>query len=156
MRIRVSQLLAFVCLSSAPLSFAHAVLGEDVSTVHKSAKATQSKLAPATAPFSVHEVEIDGVKIREYVGADNRVFAVTWRGIREPVDLEGLLGNFYRDFSGAESKASRPPGPPSFRSPSEVKGNRITVIRSGHQRDIRGVAYLTNQLPTGVRPEDLE
>lgn len=160
MRFRLSQALVLICLSAAPISLAHAVLGESASTVHPRAKIRMSQLPPATAPFTVHEVEVDGVTIREFVGSGNRVFAIAWRGIREPVNLEDLLGTYYLDFSAAAEKTNNqtPPqqGLQQFRAPSSVKGDQITVIRSGHQRDIRGIAYLTGQLPAGVRPEDLE
>lgn len=148
-------LLIFICLAFLPGSPASARLGERASSIPKTASTKASAPSQESGPFTVHEFVQRGVTVREYVGPDNLVFAVAWNGMHEPTGLEDLLGSYYGDFSNAADKA-KDEKPTAFRTPSVVKGSQITVVRSGHMRAIRGKAYLTDQLPDGVRPEDLE
>lgn len=136
-------------------SEAGAVLGESESSVSVSAGALKGshKAAAATSTkFRVHEIESAGVKIREYVGPDQKVFAVTWRGMRQP-DLETLFGSFFNEFTAAD----RQRGPRrAFREAVTTQSSRVTVVRSGRMRDIRGKAFIADLVPNGVNPMDLE
>jgi len=131
-----------------------AVLGESATSVPRHARLwrSQRQLSLNNPNFQVKEIDDSGVMVREYIGPDLKVFAVTWRGLRQP-DLSRLLGSYHEELRAAERQ--RPPKR-ALREPSELKGTNITVERSGHMRDIRGRAYLTDLLPSGVRPEDLE
>jgi hypothetical protein len=153
MRVLIQGVLALL-LANLPPEHAGAVLGESASSVprHATLWRSQRQLSLNNPNFQVKEVDDSGVMVREYIGPDSKVFAVTWRGLRQP-DLETLLGGYHGELRAAEKQ--RPPKR-AFREPSELKGINITVERGGHMRDIRGRAYLTDHLPSGVRPEDLE
>ncbi len=156
-KILIPSILALFFTSFLPLP-ASAVLGESESSVPRNAKLWRSQRQLSLSDsgfrpnFQVKEVDDSGVLVREYIGPDNKVFAVVWRGLRQP-DLTKLLGGYHSELRSAEKQ--RPPKR-ALREPSELKGTNITVERGGHMRDIRGRAYLTDHLPTGVRPEDLE
>lgn len=133
---------------------AHAVLGESESTVPALAKNWKSAAMTSLTTLNYHVLEVDdgGVSVREYVGPDGKVFAVTWRGMRQP-NLPKLLGNYHGELQAAEKQR---PARRSLREPLQLKTLNTTSYRGGHMRDIRGRVFLTDHLPDGVRPEDLE
>jgi hypothetical protein len=110
------------------------------------AKATQ---APA-AKWSEQTLTADGNTITEYLSPDGTVFAVSWRGIKQP-DLSLLFGDYYQEYLNANSKRPKL----HSRRPVLLKTSRLTVMKSGHMRDIRGLAVVPSLLPPGVHPEDL-
>lgn len=146
----------FVLSSLFLFQNSQAVLGEkaeSVQTVRAAMKATSQKVSAASttaAKWTVQETKTDGMTIKEYVDADGNVFAVSWRGINKP-DLSLLLGQYFEEFSAAEKEIPKKLG----RQPVQVKGSHVTVRRSGHQRDMRGFAYLPDKLPNGVTVEEL-
>lgn len=137
---------------------AWARLGEGPGSVEKDRKALKveqvaKRVAHAKAAAGgsqVIEIAVNGTTIRQFVGADNIIFAVSWRGYNHP-DLSTLLGNYHVEY--AARLASEPKGRQFQRRP--IATSEITVIRGGHQFDLRGVAYINGKLPEGMREADL-
>lgn len=138
-----------VTLSSLP-SFA--ALGGDVSSVRNDqAHINASLRTTQMSAYSLHELRAtSGTVVREFASPSGRVFAVSWQGPSHP-DLRQLLGPFFENFRQAlKAQNRRPVGGPVF-----VQQDGLVVEIAGHMRSIRGRAYLLDQLPAGVRTEDL-
>jgi len=104
-----------------------------------------------TALYSVHTMSTPVATIREYVDNSGNVFAVSWQGIKRP-DLSVLLGSFYEEYNNIDSRRSRM----ITRQPVSVQTSKIMVRKGGHMRNITGVAIISDQLPSGVKEEDLK
>jgi len=99
--------------------------------------------------YDLHEIQAPfGTVVREYVSpASKKVFAVTWQGPRIP-NLRQLLGAYFDQFARA-AQARRGHGPLNVQLPG------LVVQSAGHQRAFAGRAYLPQELPQGVRAEEL-
>jgi len=138
---------------AVPLLFilpAYAALGGDVSSIHEdqvhanaSLKITQAGL------YAVHELQSSsGTIVREFVSSSGKVFAVAWRGPWAP-DLQQLLGTHFAEFQQALQSRSAGHGPVSIHQPD------LVVELGGHMRAFMGRAYLPDEIPAGVREEEL-
>jgi hypothetical protein len=126
-------------------------LGEKVTGRRMATLAQTLKEADPVAPYSIHEIELSGVKLREYVTPEGVVFAVTWRGFGNP-DLSQLLGSYYSDYRAAKSHKKRSKG----RQFEKVETPQLIVRRAGHMRDLHGQAYDVRLFPKGFTAEDLQ
>jgi alkylhydroperoxidase family enzyme len=143
-------LLVLLLQFAASSSFA--ALGDSESAISKEAavmKAAHVRIQKTN--YSVHEISNAVGMLREYVAADGVVFAVTWRGMSRP-DLSNVLGPYYAEYAVAAAKIPKAFG----RHSTTVKSDHLTVQRGGHMRDIHGVAYVPDLLPSSVRVEDLQ
>lgn len=131
-------------LESAP---ACAALGEPAESVARDGQKLKAQVrATAATGFTVHEMTLDsGTVVREYVGPDQRVFAVSWSGPQMP-DVRQLLGSYY----GALQAAPRPAGPRATQRHLDVRTGDLVVQSSGHMRAWSGRAYVASMLPQGV------
>lgn len=139
----------FLILAAAP-SFAS--LGDDVSSVQSDQAHINARLRTSqTSAYSVHELQTPtGTVIREFASPAGRIFAVSWQGSSLP-DLQQLLGSHFQDFQQAvKAQNRRPVGGPLY-----VQQNGLVVEIGGHMRSIRGRAYLPDEVPAGVRVEEL-
>ena len=121
----IISLLSFILVSST----AFADLG---GKLHSGIKHHQIKTNPA---YTVHEFVLNGSTIHEYLSG-NKVFAVTWTGRVHP-DLSQLIGDYADEYSLALNKSSRMRGQ---RAQGLVKGDHVTVEKSGHMRAMNGRA----------------
>jgi len=139
-----------VCFSALP---AVAALGGNASSID--ADQAQMKgsveLKQSTA-FTVHQIKAPtGTTVREYVSPTGTVFAVAWNGPFLP-DMRQLLGTYFDQYSaGAKADKASYVG----RRPLNVQLPGLVVQMTGHVRDYHGRAYLPNQVPAGVKAEDL-
>jgi Protein of unknown function (DUF2844) len=111
-----------------------------------------SSLSSTQLPeYTIHELRTPaGIVVREFASSGGRIFAVSWTG-PSPPDLRQLLGSHFEDFQqAAEALKGRGPRGVLF-----VQHNGLTVQMSGHMRSYAGRAYLPDQVPRGVRADDL-
>ena len=100
------------------------------------------------AQHSVHELDLPtGTKVREYLGGDSKVFAVSWQGPFRP-DLRQLLGAHYEAFLSAA-------GPRLARGPINIALPGLVIHMSGHQRAWYGRVYLPDQVPQNLSLEEI-
>jgi hypothetical protein len=127
-----------------------ASLGDDVSTVQADQAHLQAASRVTQMPsYTLHELRrADGMAVREYVSPSGKVFAVTWHGPSRP-DLKQLLGAHFDEFRQALQSRGPAHGPVTVQLPG------LVVQLGGHMRDFLGRAYLPDQMPAGVRPEDI-
>jgi Protein of unknown function (DUF2844) len=136
-------------LISAMASFA--ALGGDVSTVQADQVHLQGSLrvTPASV-YTLHEIQAPtGVTVREYVSPAGKVFAVAWQGPTIP-DLKQLLGANFEAYAQA-AKTQNQHG----HGPLIVHQGSLVVEIGGRMLFHTGRAYLSDQLPAGVRVEDI-
>jgi len=146
-----------------------ASLGGSLDSIESDRKALSGRLSSmdsAGAPtYSVQEIHRDGTRIQEYALPSGTVFAVSWRGPSEP-DLSVLLGSFFDEYHQSvseQNRSSNRTGNPTSdrtarrrgRSTRVIRTDHMVLERSGHMRDVRGMAYLPELMPKGIHPEDL-
>lgn len=152
-------LLSLVC--ERPQA-ANAALGGSAGSVASDARVlgavmvSHSSAAASNAPsLNVYAVERlatpSGIKVNEYVGADGRVFAVSWRGMRPP-DLTVLMGAYFRQYrDAAETGGLTALG----LHHASVRASDVEVETAGHMRDMWGRAWLPAMLPPAVDEQEI-
>lgn len=157
MRFPVSVIYMLLFAQSVP---AFAALGSAIGpaggTDHAQAQA-QAGTAGAKASarvtsyngYSVSEVvEPSGTMVREYIGADNIVFAVSWQGPSMP-NLQQLLGSY------ADQYVSAAGAPHPGRRAVAIQSDQLVLHSGGHMRSFAGSAYVPTLLPQGVTPDNI-
>ena len=94
----------------------------------------------------------NGTVVNEFVSASGTVFGVSWQGPMIP-DLSQLLGAHFSTFQAQVRSESRIR---ARRRGAVVQNGNLMVESGGHQRDYRGRAYLSDQLPGGVTAEAIQ
>jgi hypothetical protein len=144
----MKSLLILLVLS--PL-VARATLGEKADSVQTDQIKMKAQRQTETLKGNdVHVLKSSGRQVKEYVNSEGVVYAVTWRGSLKP-DLQSLFGSYYLEFANADANSNS-----QHRPAKNFSSERLVVRRSGHLRDLRGVAYIKSLLPEGVRPEDIK
>ncbi|HWF12369.1 MAG TPA: DUF2844 domain-containing protein [Candidatus Acidoferrales bacterium] len=142
-------LVAFTCCLTA-----HASLGGDMASVHNDQAKLQGTLQTTNkSSYDVHEIQgTSGVVVREYVSRSGAVFGVSWQGRTHP-DLRLVLGSSYDQYI-QEVQAQRAQrhghGPLLIQTPG------LVVQTGGHMGALTGKAFIPQNLPAGVRPEDIQ
>jgi hypothetical protein len=135
----------FASLGGAPSTFAGA------STAHQARALAAAGASGGNAAYSVDTTTLaGGTTVREYVGADGVVFAVTWNGPFLP-DLRELLG---RHFATLTSESAR--HPKAGRGQVRVAQPDVTIESGGHMRAYAGRAWINGRLPAGFDTDTLE
>ena len=146
--------MAGVALLSVVIALpAGASLGGDTASIEADQVRMQgARKMTAAQNYTVHEIQgAAGTVVREYVSSSGRVFAVAWRGPWPP-DLHQLLGSYSDQYVQAVKAQSRTR---MGRRPLIVEQPGLVVHSGGHPRDFGGVAYVPENLPQGVRAEDI-
>ena len=155
--------LALLFVVGSPTATAYAALGETADSVTADAasfnavtvqQVARSALnAPAVKAYTVEQMTVaSGIAVKEYVGPNGRVFAVTWRG-RRPPDLSVLLGSYFSQYEDAANAGGLTAHGLHHAS---VRGSDVTVETAGHMRDMWGRALLPAMLPPGVEQSEIQ
>lgn len=150
MKALIASLVAMVLLS--PLRV-HAALGSDVASVDADrAQMKGSVQQRQTAAYTVHEIKgASGTVVREYASSAGNVFAVAWQGQFVP-DLHQLLGTYFDQYSaGVKADKASYVG----RRPLNLQLPGLVVQFNGYMRAYHGRAYIPQQVPSGVKQEEL-
>ena len=138
--------LAVVCISAPTF----AALGGDAASVEadRASMKGATRVTP-TVDYSLHEIQTSaGVVIREYVSAEGKVFAVSWRGDGIP-DLRQMLGGYYGQFAQATSQ------PHYNHHHLAVRTTDVVVESSGRARAFFGRAWAPALLPQNFSVHDI-
>ena len=105
-----------------------------------------------SSAYIVHEIKsAAGMVVREYVRSSGVVFGVAWQGQFVP-DLQQLLGPYFDQYSaGVKAQKATYVG----RRPLNLQLPGLVVQRNGYMRAERGRAYVPNQVPPGVKLEEI-
>jgi hypothetical protein len=138
----------FASLGRAPSAFS------GTTTVHQArtlAAATSTGASKGSASYNVSTTTLaGGTTVREYVGTDGVVFAVTWNGPFLP-DLRELLG---QHFATLRNESARQPK--AGRGQIRVAQPDVTIESGGHMRAYTGRAWINSRLPAGFDTDTLE
>jgi hypothetical protein len=144
--------LAILAMSASWAGPACAGLGSDAASVVADGAELHGVVNSTSLPqYDIEEITADdGMRVREYVGRDGVVFAVSWTGPVLP-DLQRLLGTHYVEYTTALAALSRPGLHRSVR----VASTELVVESGGHLRAYAGRAYLPRLIPAGISMADL-
>jgi hypothetical protein len=131
---------------------AFAALGGDATTVDADvAKMKAQVVATPVSGYTVNQMTLpSGTVVNEYVSADGKVFAVTWKGPFTP-NLQQALGTYFTAFTAA---ASVPHG--ANHHSLSIQQSDFVMQTSGHMRAWRGEAYVPSLLPANFSLDDLQ
>jgi hypothetical protein len=149
---------AITLIGMAEVRPAQASLGGDVGSIQADqVKLQGTRQATAKAAYTVHEIQAaSGTVVREYLGADGKVFAVAFKGPFFP-DMRQLLGYYFAQYSAArQAQVAQNPNMRLARRPVVVDEAGLNVQIGGHPRAFAGRAYVPGNLPAGVRVEDIQ
>ncbi len=146
--------MAALLAALGPAGPAHAVLGEDLASIH----ADQMRLAgarrqTATLGMQVHTLTLaDGSTVRQYAGADGRVFAVAWNARSKP-RLDQLLGTHFAAYAEGGRAAMRQRR--GVLHAAVVQQGDLVVEAHAHLNAHVGRAWLRSRVPAGVATDAL-
>ena len=105
-----------------------------------------------SSAYTVHEIKSTaGMVVREYVSSAGVVFGIAWQGQFVP-DLQQLLGPYFDQYSaGVKTQKATYVG----RRPLNLQLQGLVIQRNGYMRAERGRAYVPNQVPPGVKLEEI-
>ena len=132
---------------------AWAALGGGISSIQADQAHLQgTRRVMAAESYTMHEIQAaSGIVVREYAGADGKVFAVTFHGRWQP-DMRQILGSYFDQYYRAVTAQ----GPRRGRRPVTIDEPGLNVQIGGHLGSFTGKAYVPEKLPSGVRPEDIQ
>ena len=148
------QVLAFaVALVLLVTSNAWASLGDAESSIDTDrAHIHASRNISAGPHYSVHDLKsADGGRIREYVGRNGVVFAVTWNTQYKP-DLSTLLGKSYPAYAQSAMEAAQRSG---IKRQFRHDGLDLVVHSTSHLHVFSGYSFLRAMLPPGFSLDQL-
>jgi hypothetical protein len=138
--------LAAVCVSAPAL----AVLGGDATSVEadRASMRGATRVTPGV-DYSVHEIQTPtGMVVNEYVSAQGKVFAVTWRGPGLPA-LPQLLGGYSVELAQAATH------PHYNHHHLNIETQNVVMQSGGHLRTRYGRAWAPALLPENFSLKDI-
>lgn len=148
--VRLAMLMVAVLAAGAALP-ARAALGGDAASVEADRVSVKGQIrATAVSGFEVREIMTPGgTRVREYLSADGKVFAVSWRGPFMP-NLRQLLGAYYERYTHSVS------GPhPGGHRHLVVEQPGLVVQSNGRMRAYFGRAWDPGLLPPNFSTDDI-
>jgi Protein of unknown function (DUF2844) len=132
---------------------AHATLGgNEASILADQAQMQGTRKMSPMGTYTIHEIQAaNGAVVREYQAQGGTVFAVAWSGPLTP-DVRQILGNYFDAYTKALKAQS---GTPRVRRPIMINEPGLAIEMSGHPRWFEGKVYVPEQLPVGLRAEDI-
>jgi uncharacterized protein DUF2844 len=131
------------CIANAALGEPEASVQTDVTELRGSIKTTEHTY------YRVHAIQLpSGTVVREFVGADGKVFAVAWNGPTMP-NLRQTLGQYFDPYVAAAKDNH------GGHHQLHLEQGDLIVQSSGHMRAFSGRAYLAQALPSGVSEGEL-
>jgi hypothetical protein len=131
---------------------AQASLGGDVSSIESDrAHMNASVQVMQHDNYDVHEIEVSGTVVDEYVSSQGKVFAVTWHG-QFPPPMQQILGTYFRQYSAALQAQPRTYG----HRPLNIQEQGLVVQTGGHMRAHFGRAYVPDLLPEGITVSQIQ
>lgn len=153
MKMKILLAMAFAAAALAPGIPVRASLGGDFASVHDDQMKMQGTLRTTTNnSYNIHEIQaLNGVVVREYVSLSGNVFGVAWQGRTHP-DLRQVLGAYYDQYVQAvQAQRAQRHG----HGPLLIEQPGLVLQMEGHMRSLSGRAYLPQNLPAGMRLEEI-
>jgi len=149
---RAAALGSLLALAVALPGAAGAALGEPLASVQGEGIRMAAAVRQTNAfGARVHLLQLaDGSVVRQYSGADGRVFAVAWNTRTKP-RLDELLGAHFENYADAARQAQQQR--PGARHSVAIRQGDLVVEATAHANAFVGRAYLRSLLPAG-QPAD--
>ena len=148
----IGTAISSMLLAAGACAPAFAGLGGDAASVDAdrvSVKGTV-RVSSTSAAFAVHEITgASGQLVHEYLGADGKVFAVTWNGAGVP-NLKDMLGRYYADVQQAAAR------PHYNHHHLFLVTPQVVIQSSGHLRTFYGRAWAPALLPQNFSATDIK
>lgn len=149
-RTAIAAVCAAACMISAP---AGAALGGAADSVQADAAALKTQATPRAAGQASYTVQrlnlADGTVVDEYLSGAGTVFALGWKGPRQPA-LSQLLGSYYVEYQAAYAQ------PHVHNNHVRIETANLRYSAGGHMRAYWGAAYVPALLPAGLSAGDLK
>jgi hypothetical protein len=128
-------------------------LGGDINSIlADQAQMQGTRKATAMGTYTIHEIQgANGAAVHEYQTQGGTVFAVAWSGPLTP-DVRQILGNYFDEYTKALKAQS---GTPRGRRPIMINEPGLAIEIGGHPRWFVGKVYIPEQLPAGLRSEEI-
>ena len=138
--------LAVVCVSAPAL----AGLGDDASSVELDRVSMKAALRVTPyVGYDVHEIQTPaGTVIHEYVSAQGKVFAVSWRGPGLP-DLAQLLGSYAAQLAQAQPRSHY------NHHHLRIETPEVVMQSDAYLRSRSGRAWVPALFPQSLSPKDI-
>jgi hypothetical protein len=152
-RAKATRLALFAGLAATSITLpAFAALGGDATTVDADVTKMKAQVhATAVSGYTVSQITLpSGTVVNEYVSAEGKVFAVTWKGPFTP-NLQQTLGTYFTTFTAA---AAVPHG--ANHHGLSIQQSDFVMQTSGHMRAWRGKAYVPSLLPPNFSLDDIQ
>ena len=148
----ISRIVVTGVLAAAPAAAALAALGGDAASVQSDGASLKSAVrVTANTGFAVHEIASpSGTVLREFVGNDGKVFAVSWHGIVNP-DLRQVLGTYYARYEEGSATAVH-----SSHRQLVISLPDFVFENSGRQRAFAGRAWVPAMVPVNFSTDDIK
>jgi hypothetical protein len=142
--------VAAAALAAIAASPGYAALGGGVDSVQSDLVHLKGAVrVTPSAGYTVHEITTSyGTTLREFAGADGKVFALSWSGPVYP-DLHLVLGSYYTQFAQAASTTR------STRRHLDIEQPGLVVQNSGRLRAFAGRAWVPSMLPPNFSIDEL-
>jgi len=144
-----ASVLIWPLASPAAAALGGGAASVEADRVHLSA----ASLVTTAAGYTTYALTLpNGGVVKEFLGGDGAVFAVSWRAPGRP-DLVQLLGDRFATFQSDNVPAAhhgRRRLPPAVNRPDFV------VHSGGRPGAFHGVAYLPQQMPAGFSIKDMQ
>lgn len=149
-RTAIAAACAAASLISAP---AGAALGGSADSVQADAAALKTQATPratSQASYTVQRLSLaNGTVVDEYLSSAGTVFALSWKGPRQPA-LSQLLGSYYVEYQSAYAQ------PHVHTNHVRIEATNLRYSAGGHMRAYWGTAYVPALLPAGLGMGDLK
>jgi predicted heme/steroid binding protein len=148
------KLLWVLAFLVTPVASAWGGLGESEGSISGDRMRMRAFHSVVRAPqYSVHELKMtNGSRIRQYVAANGRIFAVSWHTLFKP-DLSSMLGSSFPSYSAAVSEAAHLGG---IRRQFRHQGSDLVVQSSGHLNVYNGYAIRPSLVPQGLNLQTVD
>jgi hypothetical protein len=143
--------LATVVAGSVTLP-AFAGLGGDAASVDADVvKMKGQARATPIAGYTMSEITLpSGTVVHEFVSAEGKVFAVSWKGMAVP-DLSQTLGTYFSEYKTAATAT-----PHAGHHNLTVQQTDLVVRTGGHMRNWYGQAYVPSLLPPNFSLDEIK
>lgn len=159
---RHCAMFAGACVLAIAAQAAHAQLGSTVQ-MSNATSATSTASGDPAADTVIHQAGNDAlqwqestdthrIRVRQYVTAEGKVYAVSWDGPAMP-DVAALLGTWFGAYQTSAVAAQA--GAQSLHS-LHVERSDLVVETAVRLRDFTGRAWLPAAIPPGVTTDDIQ
>jgi hypothetical protein len=150
---RTYFLVLCISLSFSSLAFAGLGLDEKSCTDEEKIFNAKSHEVASVKTYRIHTLTLNnGMTIKEYVAEGGIVFGVSWRGKSFNPKFDNLFGKHFAEYQAHASEMPQGKG----RRFSSLKTENMTVEMGGHMGSLSGKAYVSNLIPTGITPDDIQ